>query len=128
MDASHSKLAVIALKSPKDNRRYGFVSRAMVCGDVAAVFHYNVSPRLISELSAQLFGIPLLVFFDDFGAKGPAEITDATLNTFILFCPKLGINRKKEKSEAGRRIAFIGIEWDFPCSENGYALSVKMTK
>ena len=113
MDASHSKMAVIALKSPKGNRRYGFVSRTMVIGDVAAVLHYNAFPRLTSEILAQLFGIPLLVFFDDFGAMVPAEITDAALNTFILFCSKLGIKLKKEKSEAGRRITFLCIEWDF---------------
>ena len=58
----------------------------------------------------------------------PAEITDAALNTCILFCSELGIKLKKEKSPAARRITFVGIEGDFPCSENGYTLSVNLTK
>ena len=58
MDVAHSKLAAIALRSPLDNRRYGFVIRTMVFGDVDDVLHYNVFPRLISEIPTHLFGTP----------------------------------------------------------------------
>ena len=96
MGASHSSLAVIPLMSPRGNPRYGFIIRAMMFGAVAALLRYNVFPRLISELSTQIFGVPLLVFFDDFGPIAPAEIADSALGTFALFLPKLGIKLKTE--------------------------------
>ena len=128
LDAEKAKLAVAALRSPVDNRRYCFISRTMVFGAVAEVLRYNVSPSLISELFTQLFGIPLLVFFGDFGAITPCGISEAAIRTFALFCSKLGIKLKTEKSEAGRRITFLGLEGDFPCRANGFALSVCLTR
>ena len=100
----------------------------MVFGAVADVLHYNVFPRLLSEIFTHLFGLPLLSFFGDFGAIIPAEISDAALLTFSLFCSKLGIKLQIEKSEVGRMVTFLGLEGDFPCEANNFRLSVTLTK
>ena len=123
-----SKLAAVALRSPVDHLWYGFVSRTMVFGAVAAAIRYNVFPRLIAELFTKLFGIPMLVAFDDFGDIIHAEISEAAIRTFALFCSKLGIQLKTEKSEVGRRITFLGLEGDSPCKANGFTISVRLTR
>ena len=83
--------------------------------------------RLIAELFTQLFGIPLLVFFGDFGAIIPYEVSDAALHVFTLFCSKLGIALRTAKSEVGRRVTFLGLEGDFPCEADNYTLSARLT-
>ena len=123
----HAKLAVAALRSPGDNQRYGFISRTMMFGAVAAVLHYNVFSRLLSELVSQLLGIPLLCFFDDFGSITQAELGEKALATFTSFCSKLGIRLKPAKSEWGHRITFLGREGSFPCKANNCKLSVSLT-
>ena len=127
MCMGHQKLAVIALRSPADDRWYGFFSRTMVFGAVAAVLHYNVFSRILSEITTKLFGIPLLCFFDDFGALIPADLAERALGTFTAFCQKLGIKLKSEKSEHGVRVTFLGLEGYFPCAENNFRLSVSLT-
>ena len=62
LDYNHTKLAVIALRSPVDGQWYGFLSRTLMFGAVSAVLHYNVLPRLLSELVSQLLSIPVLCF------------------------------------------------------------------
>ena len=99
----------------------------MLFGDIAAVLHYNVFSRLLSELVSQLLGIPLLCFFDDFGATIPADLVERALSTFTSFCPKLGIRLKPPKSEWGQMVTFLGAEGSFPCRANDYKLSVALT-
>ena len=90
-------IASIAIRSPKDKRRYGFISRTMVFGAVAVLIRYNVFPRPLSEFFTQLFlGFHHVLLFDDFGAIAPAEISEAALSAFSLFCSKLGIVLKIE--------------------------------
>ena len=127
LDYCHSKLSVIALRPPHDHRWYGFISRTMMFGAIAAVLHYNVFSRILSEVVSKLFGIPLLCFFDDFGSIIPAEIAKQALNVFTSFCSKLGIKLKAEKSEWGSKVTFLGLQGFFPCKTDGYQLSVTLT-
>ena len=127
LDHHHAKLAVIALRSPTNGMWYGFISRTLMFGAIAAVLHYNVFSRLLSELVSKLLGIPLLCFFDDFGAIVPASIADRALAAFTAFCTKLGIKLKVEKSEVGQKVTFLGLLGHFPCHENNFQLSVTLT-
>ena len=69
----------------------------MVFGAVAVLIRYNVFPRPLSEFFTQLFlGFHHVLLFDDFGAIAPAEISEAALSAFSLFCSKLGIVLKIE--------------------------------
>ena len=123
-----SKLAVVALRSPKDGRWYGFFSRTLLFGAVAAVIHYNTFSRIISELVCRLFGIPMLSYFDDFGALLPANLARKGLVTFTEWCSLLGIGLKLKKSEVGSEITFLGLLGSFPSKANGMQLSVTLTK
>ena len=128
LDYRHAKLAAIVLKSPEDGRWYGFFSRTLMFGAIAAVLHYNVFSRLLSELVSKLLGIPLLCFFDDFGALIPRELAKSALDTFTAFCSKLGVKLKLEKSEYGQKVTFLGLMGFFPCRENDFQLSVTLTQ
>ena len=81
-----------------------------VFGDVDAVLHYNVFSRILAELANHYLGIPLLRFFDDFGALIPGCMAPLALQTFTSFCSLLGIQLKTEKSAYGPRLVFLGLE------------------
>ena len=126
LEHSHAELAVIALRSPVDGMWYGFISRTMMFGAIAAVLHYNVFSRLLSEIVSKLLGIPLLCFFDDFGSIIPASLAEKALSTFTSFCSKLGIQLKEAKSEFGQRVTFLGLSGSFPCRANNFTLEVSL--
>ena len=123
----HSSLAVIALRSPKDNRWYGFMSRTLMFGAIAAVIHYNVFSRLLAELTCKIFGIPIVSYFDDFGALLPSPLAKRGLEVFTAFCSHLGITLKKTKSEVGPKITYLGLLGAFPTRGNGGRLTVSLT-
>ena len=126
MKWEHSRLAVITLRCPTDGKWYAFRSRTMVFGAVAAVLHYNVFSRVLAELFTKLFGIPILSFFDDFGALIPGPLAKAALEAFKAFCELLGIRLKAEKEEVGPRVTFLGLRGFFPCRENGWKLQITL--
>ena len=55
LDYSHANLAVIALRSPTNGLWYGFLSRTLMFGAIAAALRYNVFPRLLSPKLFQSF-------------------------------------------------------------------------
>ena len=85
VDCCHAEISVTAMKWPVDNNRYGFLSRTMMFGAIAAVLHYNVFARPLSELVSQLFGIPLLCFCDDSGSIIPEGLGEIALTAFASF-------------------------------------------
>ena len=82
---------------------------------------------MISGISTKLFVMPLICFFDDFGAIAPGELSETSLLTFSLSSPKIGVELKIEKSEFGRRLTFLGLEGGFPCDANNFRLSANLT-
>ena len=76
----------------------------------------------------RIFGIPLICFFDDFGAMVPSEIALAALDFFTLFCHKLWITLEPSKSELGQRVTFIGLSGSFPRKENNWQLEVSLSR
>ena len=126
MAPSDQDTAVIALRCPLDGLWYGFASRTLVFGSIAAVLHYNIFSRVITDLVNQLFGIPLVCFFDDFASLMKRLLSDAALGTFTEFCSLLGISLKALKSEAGPDVTFLGLRGSFPCLKNNFELSVRL--
>lgn len=60
----------------------------MMFGAAAAVLRYNLFSRIFEGLIARLFGIPLLCFFDDFGALIPRPLAKrARARSFYRFLP-----------------------------------------
>ena len=79
-------MSAVAPNRPDDGRRYGFFSSDLLFGSVAAALRYNVFSRIVAELFTRLFGMPLLRFFDYFGALLPDSLARVALSTFTSFC------------------------------------------
>ena len=127
LEWEHSSLAVISLRSPTDHCWYGFMSRTLMYGAIAAVLHYIVFSRIIAELMCRVMGIPMISYFDDFGALLPAEIARKGLQTFTQLRQLLGITLKSAKSEVGPHITFLGLRGSFPSQQNGMKLTASLT-
>ena len=122
-----SKLAVVALRSPSDGRRYGFIRKSLMFGAVSAVIHYNVLSRILAELMCRIFGIPAISYFDDFGALLPACLATQGLSVFTRWCALMGIGLETIKSEVGDNITFPGLIGTFPSPGNGMKLQATLT-
>ena len=64
----NSELATIALRDPNTDRWAAFRPRALMFGSTAAVVHYNCLSRCLAALISRVFGIPMMGYFDDYGA------------------------------------------------------------
>ena len=109
LDWDRANLAVVSLRPPADGRWYCFVRSTLLFGAVAAVIHYNVFSRIISELMFRIFGAQIISYFDDFGGTLPDSMEIEGLNTFTRWCILLVICLKYKKSEVGGNITFLGI-------------------
>ena len=119
--------AAIALRNPLDGLWYGFASRTLVFGSIAAVIHYAISPPPRDYRPRQpTIWYPLGVFFDDFASLVKRLLSDAFLGTFTEFCFLLRISLKGKKSEAGPGVTFLGIRGSFPSSLNNFEFSVRL--
>ena len=128
MAPEHTNLALVALRNPTTGKWVAFPPKALVFGAVSAVLHYNCFSRLISVMFNKIFGIPLLAYFDDFGALVPARLCERALRTFESFCETLGIRLKVAKTELGTRLTFLGLKGNFPRPSNGMTLSIRLPK
>ena len=117
LDAQGQDAAIIALRRPTSGKWFGFRSRTLMFGSLAAVLHYNIFHRLITALFNRLFRTPLIFFFDDFAALPPKEVAPKGLAVFARFCTLLGIRLETSNSEVGPAIAFLGLQGAFPNRE-----------
>ena len=85
-----SELSVVSIRSPAGGRWYGFLSRALLYGAIAAAIRYNVVSRIISELMCRIFCIPMISYFDDCGVMIPKQIAHMWVVTFAKWRNLLG--------------------------------------
>ena len=128
VDPSHTKLAVIVLKNPKDGLFYAFTSNTLLFGSIASVLHYNVFARIITELVNRIFGIPMISFFDDFGGMTPPELTLDAVTIFGEFAKTVIFELKDKKTKFGKRVDFLGLSGEFPARSNKGTLSICLTR
>ena len=122
------RTSVVALRGPKTGKWMAFVPRTLLFGAVAAVLHYNCFSRAVAVLFTKVTGIPLLSYFDDFGALVPSDILDPALEAFMTFCQLLGLKLKDSKTEKGPALTFLGIFGDFPGPHNDMSLTVSLPR
>ena len=87
----HGNLTLVALRNPTSGKWVAFPPKALLFGAEAAVLHYNCFSRLASVIFNKIFGIPLLAYFDDFGALVPKRLCEKDLHTFEIFCDTLSL-------------------------------------
>ena len=109
-----AKLCLVTLRNPTDLKWYGFWPRTLLFGAVAAVLHYNCFSRIIAVLANRVFGLPMVNYFDDLGCLILSQISRAGLNTFRKFCRVAAVILRKEKTDIGREVTFLGLRGTFP--------------
>lgn len=62
IDPADQRNAIIALRHPKSGKWFGFITRTLIFGAVAAVLHYNVFSRLWTAVINKARGIPMICF------------------------------------------------------------------
>ena len=90
----------MALHTPSDGRMYGFMSRTVMFGSIAAALRGNVLSRILSEIVGRIFGIHRLRYFDDFRARIPDSIDDLGITFGDRRCEILGIFAKYRNPQA----------------------------
>jgi len=122
----HMRFARIILRSPVSGELQMFQSKVLPFGSVAAVLHYNVFARTIAHLINEIFRIPVLNYFDDFGFLTPGDLTSEAMQAVSTFCQIFNIRLKIKKSEYGPEIIFLGLKGSFPSHETGMNLQVSL--
>ena len=97
-------------------------------GAVAVVSHYNLFSRLITERVCRLWGIPLMRFYDDFGAKMPLEVAQPSLWSLTGFCEKLIVFLETAKSDVCSEVTFSGPLGHLPCAARGCTSRVSLPR
>ena len=126
IDPAHAKLAMVALREPATGAWHAFPPRSLLFGAEAAVTHYNCFSRALAVLTNKIFGIPLLSYFDDYGAMSPETIGKPALETVDSFFNILGALINDKKTDLGREVVFLGLLGEFPNRENGMTLAISL--
>ena len=124
LDPKFANLTVVALRNPSSGRWMGFVPKVLLFGAVSAVLHYNCFSRALAVVINRFFGIPLVNYYDDFGAFRPSSLAKKALITFTLATNILGSDLNEDKSECGIKLKFLGLTGDFPQISSGMVLSI----
>ena len=97
IDPADQRFAIVALCHPVTHLWYGFVTRALLFGSVAASLHYNALSRILAALTARCLGIPLVAYFDDFAAIArKAQGGRAIAVFFFAFLHTAGLSTESE--------------------------------
>ena len=105
-----------------------FPPETLLFGATSAVLHYNCFRRLLSVLVDRIFGIPIVGYFDEFGAPSPEEMDDLALETFEHFCDAISIRLKASKSKVGNEMVPLGLNRSFPHPPNSMTLRIALPK
>lgn len=70
LDPSETRLAIIGIRNPRGNWRYGFYIRSLLFGAASSALRYNIF-FADPEGCAHLFWDTALIYFGDFGAIIP---------------------------------------------------------
>ena len=109
IDPAGQQFAIIALRRPKSGHRFGFSTRALISGAVAAVLRYNVFSKMVATVVNRAFGIPMVCYFGDFAALVKLCLVKPPLDLFSRCFLLFGIGLKPGKSAAGHSTPFFGI-------------------
>ena len=105
-----------------------FVPKVLLFGSISAVLHYNCFSRCLAVLVNKCLGIPLVNYYDDFGAYCPASILFEASSSFSKFSNSLGALLNDEKTKFGETIKFLGLKGVFPSIGNGMLLRIFLPK
>ena len=124
IDPADQASAIVALRHPMGGKWYGFVSRTLISGSVAAVLRYNVISRILTALVNRYLFLPLVGNFDDFAAIIPAALGRPVMNAVARFARALCFGLRDGKFALDEEVAFLGLLGPFPSARNGGQLRI----
>ena len=126
INPDHMRMSRIILRHPQSGILQIFQAKVLPFGSVAAVLHYNIFARCIAFIINEIFRIPILNYFDDFGFLTPSGMAGEAMRVVSEFCQILNIRLKLPKSEFGPDLNFLGLRGIFPSIKNGMNLQVML--
>ena len=126
LDPDYANLTVVALRGPNSGKWCAFIPKVLLFGAVSAVIHYNCFSRILAVLMNLTLGIPILNYFDDFGAYCPEPLGTRALSTVEDFNLTLGAPMKTQKSEVDRVVKFLGLLGSFPGIDTDFLLHISL--
>ena len=126
IDPSDQASAIVALRHPLGGKWYGFVTRTLIFGSVAAGLHYNVLSRILTALVNRYLDLSLVGYFSDFAAVIPAALGRPAMNAFARFARALSFELHDDKFDIGEEVTFLGWLVSFPATRNGGHLRISL--
>ena len=80
LDQGYANLTLVFLINPYSRKWFAFTHKVLLSGAVSAVIHYNCFSRLLAVLMNLALRIPVLNYFDDFGALVPFDLRREALS------------------------------------------------
>ena len=87
----HAKLCLAAIRCTTGLRWYVFLPRALLFGALAAVLRYNISSRIVALIMTSLFGLPVVIYFDDVGCPMLDSLARRGLRIFRAVIHQVGV-------------------------------------
>ena len=106
LDEEFVNLTLVGLRHPISGQRFAFGPMVLLFGAASEVIRYNFFAMAISVLANKILGLPVLNYFDDFGALVPDIIKEIGLGAFTWFTSELGALAEDGKSEVSRMLVF----------------------
>ena len=119
LEADDQAAAIAALRRPSGNRWYGFATRALIFGSVAAVIHYNVISRILTALVNRYLGIPPAGYIDDFASIAPVAMGRAAMYDFARLSRAMAFELNDQKSALLNEVAFLALLGASPSTRGG---------
>ena len=106
--------AIVAISHPQSLKWFGFVTRALVFGSVAAVLRYNILSGIWSAIFARSMPISPLSYFGDFSALLRAGLAEKALSLLARFLRHRGIPAEDCEILCGGKGRIPCQSWYFP--------------
>ena len=119
-------ITVVALRGPATSKWHAFFPRVLLFEAVSALIHYNCLARPLAVLINRTLGIPVLIYFDDFGALEPESLGTMALWMVENTTPTLCAPMKSTKSLVGAHHTFLGLLGSFLVPQKGLILSIEL--
>ena len=125
LDPDFAGITVVTLRGPTTSIWHALFPRALLFGAVYAVIHYNCLARALAVLINRTLGIPILNYFDDFGALVPDPLGTMALWMVENTSLALGAPMETIKSLVRNQLTFLRLLGSFPDPQRGLILRVE---
>ena len=124
--SERANLAMVALRDPATSKWTAFHPKALLFGDTSEAPRYNWFSLLLGALFNRIFGIPLIGYFDGFGALAPKNLGSRVLRNSESFCRALGIQLDTTKTDRCQEITSLRLRGASPTPSGNMLLIIDL--